>query len=69
MLTFQHQRVYDPISEAIVHLSDLSGLTDDDDSDFLGPYPYIYPYIFICKGISSIVFKTLSMAKYVQVVP
>lgn len=36
LLTFQHQRVYDPISEDIVHLAEIS---DDigDGSDFLGP--------------------------------
>lgn len=36
--TFQHQRVYDPIIEDIVHLSDLSDKIGDD-LDFLGPYP------------------------------
>ena len=38
ILTFQHQRVYDPVSQDIVHLSDLS---DDVEEylDFLGPYP------------------------------
>ncbi|XP_050370583.1 exonuclease 1 [Argentina anserina] len=36
ILTFQHQRVYDPISQDIVHLSDLSD--DVEESlDFLGP--------------------------------
>ncbi|KAL2343232.1 hypothetical protein Fmac_004517 [Flemingia macrophylla] len=36
ILTFQYQRVYDPISENIVHLSDIP---DDigDELDFLGP--------------------------------
>ncbi|XP_057949095.1 exonuclease 1 [Malania oleifera] len=45
--TFQHQRVYDPITEDIVHLSDLS---DDsgDDLDFLGP---LLPQ-HIAKGIA-----------------
>lgn len=39
ILTFQHQRVYDPTSENIVHLSDIP---EDigDDLDFLGPYPF-----------------------------
>lgn len=38
LLTFQHQRVYDPIKEDIVYLSDISD-SDVDDTDFLGPYP------------------------------
>lgn len=39
MMTFQHQRVYDPMVEDIAHLSNLP---DDvsDDLDFLGPYPW-----------------------------
>ncbi|KAH0868229.1 hypothetical protein HID58_075251 [Brassica napus] len=38
MLTFKHQRVYDPKSEDVVHLS---GISEDigEDSDFVGPYP------------------------------
>ncbi|CAH2034346.1 unnamed protein product [Thlaspi arvense] len=38
MLTFKHQRVYDPKTEDSVHLFDIS---EDlgDDSDFVGPYP------------------------------
>ncbi|GMP74034.1 hypothetical protein CsSME_00031571 [Camellia sinensis var. sinensis] len=38
ILTFQHQRVYDPTIEDIVHLSDLPDNVGDD-LDFLGPYP------------------------------
>ncbi|KAA3478993.1 Exonuclease 1 [Gossypium australe] len=38
ILTFQCQRVYDPITEDIVHLSDISD-NIGDDLDFLGPYP------------------------------
>lgn len=40
MMTFQNQRVYDPMVEDIAHLSDLP---DDvgDDLDFLGPYPLL----------------------------
>ncbi|KAL0700185.1 hypothetical protein Bca4012_056307 [Brassica carinata] len=36
MLTFKHQRVYDPKSEDVVHLS---GISEDigEDSDFVGP--------------------------------
>ncbi|XP_065878620.1 exonuclease 1 isoform X2 [Euphorbia lathyris] len=36
ILTFQHQRVYDPTTEAMIHLSDLSD-NDGDDLEFLGP--------------------------------
>ncbi|KAF5475250.1 hypothetical protein F2P56_007078 [Juglans regia] len=36
ILTFQHQRVYDPVNEDIVHLSDISD-NSRDDLDFLGP--------------------------------
>ncbi|XAR66635.1 Exodeoxyribonuclease I [Bertholletia excelsa] len=48
ILTFLHQRVYDPTTEEIVHLSDL---TDDVgcDLDFLGP---LIPQ-HIAKGIAS----------------
>ncbi|XP_047318686.1 exonuclease 1 isoform X2 [Impatiens glandulifera] len=35
ILTFQHQRVYDPSAEDIVHLSDLTDV--EDELDFLGP--------------------------------
>lgn len=38
ILTFQCQRVYDPIIEDIVHLSDIFD-NIGDDLDFLGPYP------------------------------
>ncbi|KAL6197338.1 hypothetical protein ACLB2K_032947 [Fragaria x ananassa] len=36
ILTFQHQRVYDPVSQDIVHLSDLSE-DIEENLDFLGP--------------------------------
>ncbi|KAF7849126.1 hypothetical protein BT93_L1221 [Corymbia citriodora subsp. variegata] len=36
ILTFQHQRVYDPITKVIVHLLDISNVTDDG-LEFLGP--------------------------------
>ncbi|XP_022994764.1 exonuclease 1 isoform X2 [Cucurbita maxima] len=36
IMTFQHQRVYDPITEDIVHLSPISH-NIGDDLDFLGP--------------------------------
>ncbi|KAF4360670.1 hypothetical protein G4B88_010665 [Cannabis sativa] len=49
LLTFQHQRVYDPITENIVHLCAISE-NIEDDGDFLGPYPFqIYN---IAKGIA-----------------
>ncbi|KAM5587796.1 hypothetical protein ABKV19_006308 [Rosa sericea] len=38
IMTFQHQRVYDPVSQDIVHLSDLS-VDVEENLDFLGPYP------------------------------
>ena len=38
IMTFQHQQVYDPTIEDIVHLSDLPQYIGDD-LDFLGPYP------------------------------
>lgn len=50
ILTFQYQRVYDPINEDIAHLSTIP---DDigDELDFLGPYPlflrFSYPFISI----------------------
>ncbi|KAM1108078.1 hypothetical protein ACFX2B_004706 [Malus domestica] len=48
ILTFQHQRVYDPISQDIVYLSEMSDHVVDD-FDFLGPYPYT---IHLTKGIA-----------------
>ncbi|KAH6790266.1 hypothetical protein C2S51_005272 [Perilla frutescens var. frutescens] len=39
ILTFKHQRVYDPVNEDIVHLSKPIGIIDED-LDFLGPYPF-----------------------------
>ncbi|WCJ27305.1 Exonuclease 1 [Euphorbia peplus] len=41
ILTFQHQRVYDPTTEAMIHLSDLPDNVGDD-LDFLGPYPFLF---------------------------
>ncbi|KAG6573339.1 Exonuclease 1, partial [Cucurbita argyrosperma subsp. sororia] len=46
IMTFQHQRVYDPITEDIVHLSPISH-NIGDDLDFLGPYPFLWT-----KGIA-----------------
>jgi exonuclease-1 len=45
ILTFQHQRVYDPINEELVHLSDISDNLGDD-LDFLGPYPLFTTQLF-----------------------
>ncbi|KAJ8549402.1 hypothetical protein K7X08_033109 [Anisodus acutangulus] len=39
IMTFQHQRVYDLMTEDLVHLSELSDC-GSQDLDFLGPYPY-----------------------------
>eukprot|EP00257_Ricinus_communis_P018063 XP_015576661.1 exonuclease 1 [Ricinus communis] len=47
ILTFQHQRVYDPIAEDIIHLSDLADNLGDN-LDFLGP---LIPQ-HIAKGIA-----------------
>lgn len=38
ILTFRHQRVYDPTMKDIVHLSDLPD-NIGNDLEFLGPYP------------------------------
>lgn len=46
ILTFKHQRVYDPISEGIVHLSEPVDIIVDD-LDFLGPYPFICYKLFL----------------------
>ncbi|KAG8385363.1 hypothetical protein BUALT_Bualt03G0035300 [Buddleja alternifolia] len=40
VLTFRHQRVYDPVTEDIVHLSEPADVISDD-LDFLGPYPFV----------------------------
>ncbi|KAE7996327.1 hypothetical protein FH972_001058 [Carpinus fangiana] len=50
ILTFQHQRVYDPINEELVHLSDISDNVGDD-LDFLGPYPLFTTQLFT-RGIA-----------------
>ncbi|KAG0467886.1 hypothetical protein HPP92_017214 [Vanilla planifolia] len=47
---FQHQRVYDPQKECIVHLSDIPNDRGEEDLDFLGPYPY-NPFDIV-KGIA-----------------
>lgn len=47
ILTFRHQRVYDPVSENIAHLSEPVGITDED-VDFLGP---LLPQ-HVAKGIA-----------------
>lgn len=45
ILTFRHQRVYDPVSEDIVHLSEPTGIIDED-LDFLGPYPFAIDWFY-----------------------
>nr|GFC26620.1 exonuclease 1 isoform X1 [Tanacetum cinerariifolium] len=45
IMTFQHQRVYDPVTKDTVYLSELSG-NIDEDLDFLGPYPYYLAFEF-----------------------
>lgn len=60
ILTFLHQRVYDPITEDIVHLSDLPD-NIDEDLDFLGPYPYLA--IFSYEIYSKMLFLFLSLWK------
>ncbi|KAL2484236.1 Exonuclease 1 [Forsythia ovata] len=52
ILTFLHQRVYDPVTEDIVHLSEPSD-NIDDNLDFLGPYPCITSIPqHVAKGIA-----------------
>nr|GMD09142.1 exonuclease 1 isoform X1 [Ipomoea batatas] len=46
IMTFQHQLVYDPVTEDLVHLSELPAGADED-IEFLGPYP-----CNIAKGIA-----------------
>lgn len=50
MLTFKHQRVYDPKAEDIIHLSDIS---EDigEDSDFVGPYPFETSLFILSTGM------------------
>ncbi|KAL6546444.1 hypothetical protein OROMI_022165 [Orobanche minor] len=50
ILTFKHQRVYDPISEGIVHLSEPADIIVDD-LDFLGPSITSLPQ-HVAKGIA-----------------
>lgn len=38
IMTFLHQLVYDPVTEDLVHLSELPAGADED-IEFLGPYP------------------------------
>ncbi|KAF9672507.1 hypothetical protein SADUNF_Sadunf11G0049500 [Salix dunnii] len=45
ILTFRHQRVYDPTMKDIVHLSDLPD-NIGNDLEFLGPYPSNRIYFF-----------------------
>ncbi|KAK4786634.1 hypothetical protein SAY86_010467 [Trapa natans] len=55
VLTFHHQRVYDPLCETIVHLSDVPDHLDDD-LDFLGPYPFFsFPNASLCISIFTLI--------------
>ncbi|RHY12882.1 hypothetical protein DYB25_012913, partial [Aphanomyces astaci] len=36
-LTFRHQRVYDPVSQTLTHVTPLPASLDGQDTDFLGP--------------------------------
>jgi len=62
--TFQYQRVYDPINENIVHLSNIP---DDigDELDFLGPYPSFLMFFFHFKLIS-FQFVQMSIRSYLK---
>ncbi|KAL3820200.1 hypothetical protein ACJIZ3_006105 [Penstemon smallii] len=51
ILTFRHQRVYDPVKEDIVHLSEPTDVIGDD-LEFLGPYPFAIISIPVAKGIA-----------------
>lgn len=60
ILTFRHQRVYDPTQEEIVHLTEPPSELGAD-MDFLGPYPFfrsmmilssIIAYSTLCSGYS-----------------
>lgn len=54
MLTFKHQRVYDPKSEDVVHLCDIS---EDigEDSDFVGPYPFETSLLILGLNLSRLI--------------
>ncbi|MQL83045.1 hypothetical protein Taro_015528 [Colocasia esculenta] len=52
ILTFRHQRVYDPETEDIVHLSDIPQDLDRN-LDFLGPYPLYHVHTVVAKGIAN----------------
>lgn len=56
VLTFQHQRVYDPLTKDIVHLSNIPDSVGDE-LDFLGPYPlYTFSYrVLLHTSISMVV--------------
>ncbi|KAG6553133.1 hypothetical protein Mapa_005192 [Marchantia paleacea] len=40
ILTFRHQRVYDPVSEEMVHVTNVSSVDESSNLEYLGPYPY-----------------------------
>lgn len=67
ILTFQHQRVYDPIKEDIVHLSDPSE-NIGEDLDFLGPYPWNLIYYYYSYA-AKYVHKHSSIRKSLSIIP
>ena len=47
LLTFKHQRVYDPEKQQVVYLSDPEGMDLSQDHDFVGPYPLHVTDLFV----------------------
>jgi hypothetical protein len=46
-LTFLHQRVFDPITKTIVHLTPLpENLSKEEVIEFLGPYPHHFLFFY-----------------------
>jgi len=49
-LTFQHQRVYDPVSKTVVPLQPFPAQIDGDSLDFIGPPIDPVDAVLICTG-------------------
>ncbi|CAI0381965.1 unnamed protein product [Linum tenue] len=62
ILTFQHQRVYDPVAEDIVNLSDIHEC-QGGDVDFLGPYPLRCGKRYYYRGFGSVYSNDISGKK------